>query len=246
MFKVGEENKPFTKKLQIVLSGTQQDTQTITAPTIAPTNKSIVNRGQLYINAQTPSTQFLRLTSNALIGQTVIQLNGTPDWQVGDRIAISSTSQNYQQFESVKIVSINDSLITVEPALKYNHFGNSIINTVKGNLDMRAEVMLLTRNVVITGDDAGNWGCTVQTIGFNDVDDGKFIYGRAYFKGVQFDKCGQYNETWGAVSFLDLKNASNSSAYSMEYCSITNSLGIALASKKTDNLSVTHTNIYNA
>lgn len=72
--------------------GNSQDPQTTISPSITPTSKSIVNQGTLYINSITPNTVTMRLSKNALIGQTQIVLTGNPDWQVGDQIAIASTS----------------------------------------------------------------------------------------------------------------------------------------------------------
>jgi hypothetical protein len=49
---------------------------------------------------------------------------------------------------------------------------------------MRAEVVLLNRNVVIRGDAVGNWGCTVQTIGYNNVEKNEYVFGKTTLVGV--------------------------------------------------------------
>lgn len=90
---------------------------------------------------------------------TTLVLDQHVSWQIGDEIAISSTSYDGNHSEKVKITAISnshtatESLITFEPALKYKHI--SAIETYGDNnkhLVMKAEVVLLTSNVVIQGE----------------------------------------------------------------------------------------------
>ena len=77
-------------------------------------------------------------------------LKNSVDWKVGDLIAISSTSQNWNQDEKNEILSINENVITLKNTLQYNHYGTEkIVNTKLGSVDMSAEVILLSRNVKI-------------------------------------------------------------------------------------------------
>ena len=91
-FKVGDEETVFTKKFKLILFGQQLDEQTVLTPFIEPTNKSIVNNGLFVINSTSVQTQFAKLAQNAIINDSTITLSKNTDWQIGDEIAISSTS----------------------------------------------------------------------------------------------------------------------------------------------------------
>lgn len=64
---------------------------------------------------------------------------------------------------------------------------------------------LLTRNIKITaGPDPDNWGCRVLVYGYNEIHEDITIppiwrNGYAKLKGVEFDKCGQYDSTYAAL-----------------------------------------------
>jgi len=68
-------------------------------------------------------------------------------WQPGDKLVIASTDYNFNQVEEVEIVSVSGDLVTVRGELEYTHFGE-----VYETVDMRGEVGLLTRNVLIHGE----------------------------------------------------------------------------------------------
>jgi hypothetical protein len=100
------------------------------------------------------TTTWTRLSATAEAGATSISVYGEPDWNVGDHIVIAGTNwhDNYDHEERV-IASISGSTITLTEALQYQHI--SIAPTFGGvEMPMRAEVGLLTRNVVFRGDPA--------------------------------------------------------------------------------------------
>jgi hypothetical protein len=78
------------------------------------------------------------------------------DWKVGDEIAIAATSYNGREGESRTIKDIDNSnedkpVITLDQAFEFKHFAST--ETFGDEfIDMRAEVGLLTRNVVFRGD----------------------------------------------------------------------------------------------
>jgi hypothetical protein len=104
-----------------------------------------------YLNG--PSWAYLG--SNANSGDTQIVLNTNlpvgGSWAPGANIVIASTAQGdasaIPQNEVVQIVSTSGNTITINRPLEYNHSGS-------GN--MRAEVGLLTRNILITGDESSD------------------------------------------------------------------------------------------
>jgi hypothetical protein len=73
------------------------------------------------------------------------------------------------------IISAYDSttgLITLDRPLNYYHFGASLSTATKySGVDIRGEVVLLTRNIKIVGNDTEAWGCQVVTSGFMEEND---------------------------------------------------------------------------
>ena len=75
------------------------------------------------------------------------------DWRAGDRIVIASTDRDPSHAELVTIASIADVSMTLTAPLRFAHWG--VMQTIAGRqVDERAEVGMLTRNVVIRGDSA--------------------------------------------------------------------------------------------
>lgn len=65
------------------------------------------------------------------------------------------TSSGHNQFESetVKVLTaISDRKIQLEKGVQYKHYGHPNVPTIKGkDVDVRAQVGLLSRNIVIEG-----------------------------------------------------------------------------------------------
>lgn len=85
-----------------------------------------------------------------------MKLITTVDWKVGEKIAIASTSFESREAEERTIVSVDNSdatftVLTLNEPLLYKHYA---AEETYGDekIAMRAEVGLLTRNVVYRGD----------------------------------------------------------------------------------------------
>lgn len=110
--------------------------------------------GTLDLHGQ-PRLAWTRLNANAPAGATSLTLERAPDWQPGDRIVVASTDFSGDQAEVVTVQSVNGPNVTFTPALKYPHWG-SLQSIAGGTVDERAEVGLLTHNVVIQGEAASS------------------------------------------------------------------------------------------
>eukprot|EP00798_Chlamydomonas_sp_ICE-L_P018972 gene18972-25548_t len=104
---------------------------------------------------------FTQLDRCANTGDTTITVAGPVNWIPGDCIVLSSSSFFAQEVDERTIVTAtynnasNTSSITLDMALDYTHLGDEF--TIPGDsrghvVDMRAEVAVLTRNVVLQGD----------------------------------------------------------------------------------------------
>lgn len=103
-----------------------------------------------------PTWTTMNTTSD--IGATTITLSVEVDWVPGEQIAIASTSFNGREAEKRTIVSIDRSnvhnpVLQLDKALEFKHFAATETYGNK-SISIRAEVGLLSRNVVYKGDDA--------------------------------------------------------------------------------------------
>lgn len=123
------------------------------------------------------------MNATAPVGARRITLEKPLKWRPGDKIVIASSDYWRTHDEERTISSINGTTIEFEDPLKYPHYGE--LQTFDGRtLDERAEVGLLTRNVVIRGDSSstrdGFGGHTMIMAG-----------GHARIEGVEFEHMGQ-------------------------------------------------------
>lgn len=161
------------------------------------------------------------VNSNQIIVSNIIERNfdgttsaasdGALDWEVGDQIVIASSSQDYADQDVRTISAITNlgngtSLITLNSGLSHRHYGQ--IETYSNgtrdwDLDLRAEVALLSRNVRVEGeafhDTDNNFGDRARfssTLGNNGDGFGGHIMimesaGQITVDGVQLDGLGQ-------------------------------------------------------
>ena len=98
------------------------------------------------------------LNSTVQAGETKITLIRSVDWQVGETIVIASTDYSHDHAEERNITAIDRTnpqkpVITLNQPLLYKHYSGIQNFGTKGDfIEMRAEVALLTRNVVFRGD----------------------------------------------------------------------------------------------
>jgi cell migration-inducing and hyaluronan-binding protein len=92
-----------------------------------------------------------RLGASVAKGADRITLAQAPDWKPGDRIAIASTDFNRSQDEEATVTGVAGTVVTLDHALEYSHYG--VVQTIAGRqLDERAEVALLSRNLTFEGE----------------------------------------------------------------------------------------------
>lgn len=96
------------------------------------------------------------LETTAINGTNKITLRTKVDWKVGEKIVIAPTGYEKEESEERTIAAIdntnvNKPVITLNTPLLYKHFAATQYFG-KDFIDMRAEVGLLTRNVLFQGD----------------------------------------------------------------------------------------------
>jgi cell surface hyaluronidase len=161
-----------------------------------------------------PRMSWTRLNASVAAGATQLTLADAPNWRAGDQIVIAPTGVDPFEAEVRTITAVNSRTVTLDKALAYPHFGQT--QTYDGiTIDTRAEVGLLTRNVVIRGDDAS----TAAAFGAHVM---VMAGGKARISGVEMYRVGQkalfgrYPFHWHMAGDVDgqyFKNSSIHTAY---------------------------------
>ncbi|KAL4484526.1 hypothetical protein ABPG74_019703 [Tetrahymena malaccensis] len=156
---IGTQSSPVTGNIRITLYGQQADKQ---FPTVGNKGLSIYN-GSIDIQGQTRAVTWTELSSTANVGDTNIQVfinDPAFDWQVGEEIVIASTDYVDGHAERRTITNIQLSsdgktatISFVQPLLvQHVSVTGETYKNGQFSVNMRAEVGLLTRNVVFEGD----------------------------------------------------------------------------------------------
>jgi len=161
IFEAGTETDRYTSKLTITMHGTREDAQ---LPIYG--NKGIfVRHGQLDIHGVERDYTWTLLATTVEAGQNTIELNVNVDWQVGEEIVIAPTDFEVDHAEPFTITAVDNSgshtILTLNTTTLYKHYAgtkdytgsNGVSSDKTKTLEMRAEVGLLTRNVVFKGAD---------------------------------------------------------------------------------------------
>ena len=147
---VGTAAEPFT--------GTATFTLTVTSATTGGipgmgTKVLAVSDGILDLHGAPVATNWTKLGVDVTAGATSITLAQAPGWKAGDRIVIAPSTPDQATHDVATIASITGATLTLTAPLKYPHFG-AVQRAGDVDLDVRAEVGLLTKNILITGDES--------------------------------------------------------------------------------------------
>ncbi|MEP2783907.1 MAG: G8 domain-containing protein [Pseudoruegeria sp.] len=145
----------------------------------------------------------LEITAN--VGDSTITVQETTGWEIGDKIAIASTSDEWSESEEFTILDISEDgkTITLDGDLTYSHRGETLHyengltgeNALEWDVEIRAEVALLTRNVTIQGDeDSVEDGYGAHTMVMDGAE--QHIEGAEYYRVGQVDELGRYPIHW--------------------------------------------------
>jgi len=149
---VGTEEFPYTSRLTITMHGELSDPY---IPLYG--NKCIgLRNGILDMQGVKREPTWTVLETTAEANSTQITLRQAVDWQVGEEIAIASTNFEGRDSERRTITAIDRTnpdkpVLTLNEKLTHRHFAATETYGAS-EIDMRAEVGLLTRNVKFRGD----------------------------------------------------------------------------------------------
>eukprot|EP00854_Cymbomonas_tetramitiformis_P005761 gene5761-6952_t len=189
-------------------------------------NKALANFGIIQLHGIPRPITRVMLAAVAKKGTSEVVLDQSTDWQVGESILITSSSNSQSETEMFTIKEKNGLTLTIEGALEYGHFGAPQAVIVKGRpVEVRAEVALVSRNVMVEGSQNNDeHGCHFITSSYED-DDGNRVEGTLQMTNVVVRNCGQYGTTHNAVS---LKDPQTHTANIVESCAVLGSHNTAI------------------
>ncbi|MEL7376255.1 MAG: G8 domain-containing protein, partial [Bacteroidota bacterium] len=152
LLQIGTEDAPFEHRATITLNGPDEDLLGMGARHLA-----VMSGGRLDLHGASANKRpWTQISGSLASGSSELVLAEQPDnWAVGDEFVLAPSGYDPYEAERLTIEEINGNRIRFSPALAYEHYGE-IQNYTLGDgtiqeLDERAEVGMLTRNIIIQG-----------------------------------------------------------------------------------------------
>ncbi|KAJ8389419.1 hypothetical protein AAFF_G00119570 [Aldrovandia affinis] len=214
VLQIGTETVPFRHKAIITLHGhlRSQELPVYGTKTLA------VREGTLDLHGIPVPVTWTHLAQTASSGSTMLTLRQAVTWNVGDEIVIASTGHRHSQRENevrkIASVSADGSTLTLTEPLMYTHLGVSVTLPDGKVFDGRAEVGLLTRNIVVRGSNNTEWNDRIEACpeGFNT---GEFAT-QTCFQGRFGEEIGS-DQFGGCIMFHAPRPSENLAVGRIEY-----------------------------
>lgn len=244
----GSDDKPFSGQLHIKLRGNHRTPDWPLPSGPNQGSKVLGVFGTLELYGQPHNVYHTKLAATAAAGTNTLTLSQPVDWQVGDEVAISTSSYDAWETEKRVIiaVSVDSRVLTLDQPLTHTHIGET--HSVSGttlSYTLAADVGLLTRNIKIIGEEypemmEESFGARllVGTYSWEGVN----YKGKAQIRNVEFLRSGQ--EGWNddtdprySVAFLNLGQVSGEDTY-IQGCAFHDGFSPAIGVFGTEGMSV--------
>ncbi len=233
-FRIGSPAQPFLKRATVTLTGNDQAENIMGMGTKC---LCAMGGGALAVYGENRPS-WTKLSASVNPGSSRVTLFEAGGWRAGEKIVIASSSLNPDEAEvrGIVTVSADGKTLTLDAGLSYAHFGQ--MQMVDGkSLDERAEVGLLSRNIVIQGDtssDASKFGGHVMVMNNGS---------EAQIRGVEFRRMGQFNHLGRyPLHFHQMRDATGSFVAAS---SVHDSLQRGIVVHGSDNLRVERNVVFN-
>lgn len=219
-FIVGTKDARFAGKFHLELMGIRVDDPLYTIDEFVDVgNKVISVIGALRLYGKAPATTAGRLTKNIAAGDFTFTVDSADGWEVGHEIVLSASGRNASHYDrrTIKSISVANGVTTVEveTAFSFFHHGAAAPSITKAlgpsgasieqSLDLRSEVVHLTRNIVISGTDEDNWGGRILVYLWSGA--GFAFRGQVELDGVELINMGQRDSGNAGLDFRALGRA---------------------------------------
>jgi len=205
---IGSAEYPYQFDASITLYGEKNAEHIVYSNAIEAGNKNIANTGTIKMFGKKRKSKMTRLLRPANRGDTQILVEAGLDYTAGDRLALLPTSYiaDAQDDTVVSNYDATTGLVTLNTPLNYYHWGaNSSTAPDYNGVDMRGEVLLLSSNIRIMGEDIESWGCQIVTSDSVEVDPatGAIVTrtGSAIMDSVEIYNCSQVDTFKAAIRF---------------------------------------------
>ncbi|HET6227075.1 MAG TPA: G8 domain-containing protein [Bacteroidia bacterium] len=187
LLEIGQSGRKYYGSGKVTLVGNDPNS-TLGGIDMGSKGIGIMSGGRLELHG-TYQPSWTKLNATANSGSNTITVNDVVSWKVGDRIVIASTDFDMNKAEKRTITAVNSSFTyTLDSTLANKHFGQlqsySSTNGQSWTVDERAEVGLLSRNLIIEGDASSS---TSQFGGHIMVMQG----GVAHVEDIELNRMGQ-------------------------------------------------------
>ncbi|WP_224364598.1 G8 domain-containing protein [Hyalangium versicolor] len=193
---VGQELTPYPASATFTLNATTADPDVM-----GMGNKFIgaMGTGTLHLHGK-ERVSWTQLGANVAAGSSTVVLKEPVDWQAGDTLVIVSSHKNWNEAEQRTIASVPSSTtLTLASPLTYSHTG-VVKSYTDGSrtwtADLRAQVGLLTHNILVQGDaasaSAGGFGGHIMIMDSSVA----YVSGVELFNMGQKARLGRYPFHW--------------------------------------------------
>ncbi|XP_045717230.1 fibrocystin-L [Phyllostomus hastatus] len=161
VLQIGTEGSPFQHRAVITLHGHLRSPElpVYGAKTLA------VREGVLDLHGLPVPVVWTLLAHTARAGERTLTVQEAVTWKPGDQIVIASTGHRHSQRENEKrtiaSVSADGINIVLTDPLNYTHLGVTVTLPDGTLFEARAEVGILTRNILIRGSDNVEWNTKI-------------------------------------------------------------------------------------
>jgi hypothetical protein len=232
---VGTKEKPYLKNGQITLHGGKDDpTIAIVDQGVEAGNKIIANLGKLTMHGKKRAFKMTRLLKEAKKGENIIHVAPGLDLVQGDRIALVATSFDHLANEDhlVKAYNSDTGALELETTLRFYHWGAPESTGDRFNgVDMRGEVLSLSRNIKIVGEDIDNHGCQLLTAEIMEPD-GTMREGETILDSIEMYRCSQMDTRLAAIRFEE----AITKFHEVRNCALHNGMGWAVNAFRSKNI----------
>ena len=190
---IGTVSDPFDSQATLTLTGTDPRAVTPYSGQIGNKALGVVGTGQLELHGATAAkVSWTQIVEDARPGDTSLRTFQPVNWTPGDRIVLAPSGYDPLEAEELTVESVNGDVVSFSPPLRFLHTGTT--QSYEGKLlDNRAEVGLLTRNIVVQGDDQSQLSVDPDT-GFETGFGGHSIFrddALIRIAGAEFRRMGQ-------------------------------------------------------
>ena len=158
-FKIGSVETPFNNEAKITIKGDRSVENLQMGGNVRAGNKVFAITGTAEFVGK-PRSRWARLIEPVQKGSTILNVGTGLDWKEGDKIYIAPTTTQslHSEYRTVTGYYASGRLF-IDLPLDHYHFGAESSTEIEYNgLDIRGEVILLSRNIVINGEDASGHG----------------------------------------------------------------------------------------